>query len=147
LRNRLLVGEVHDDNAWFAGGIDGHAGLFGTAEAIFRLLRWLVAELDGRASGSIFSRQILDEVFHGTTHQPWPLGFDRPALRHSSAGRHFSIKSVGHLGYTGVSFWLDLDKGYSVIFLTNRVHPSRWNTRLLEFRPHIHDLIMEHFEI
>jgi CubicO group peptidase (beta-lactamase class C family) len=36
LRNRLLVGEVHDDNAWYAGGIDGHAGLFGSAEAVFR---------------------------------------------------------------------------------------------------------------
>ena len=43
LRNRLLVGEVHDDNAWFAGGIDGHAGLFGTADAVFHLLRHLIA--------------------------------------------------------------------------------------------------------
>ncbi len=42
VRNRLLVGEVHDDNAWYSGGVDGHAGLFGTAEAVFRLLRYLV---------------------------------------------------------------------------------------------------------
>jgi hypothetical protein len=49
VRNRLLIGEVHDDNAWFAGGVDGHAGLFGTAEALFRLLRCLVAGAQGGA--------------------------------------------------------------------------------------------------
>jgi CubicO group peptidase (beta-lactamase class C family) len=147
VRNRLLVGEVHDDNAWFAGGIDGHAGLFGTAEAVFRLLRILVADARGRSSTSVFSRQILADVFHGEGKHPLPLGFDRPSALNSSAGRYFSANSVGHLGFTGCSFWMDLEKEICIILLTNRVHPFRWNPRLGQFRPFIHDRIMEHFEI
>jgi CubicO group peptidase (beta-lactamase class C family) len=147
LRNRLLAGEVHDDNAWFAGGIDGHAGLFGTAESIFRLLRFLVANLRGRGTKSIFSQPILSEVFHGAKQNSLPLGFDRPSVQNSSAGRYFSADTVGHLGFTGVSFWMDLEKDCTVILLTNRVHPFRWNNRLRLFRPDIHNRIMEHFEI
>jgi len=145
LRKRLLIGEVHDDNAWFAGGIDGHAGLFGTAAAVFKLLRMLVAGYRGHPS--ILSRQILGEVFHGVANNPQPLGLDRPSAGNSRAGRYFSADTVGHLGFTGVSFWLDLEKDVVVILLTNRVHPFRWNTRLQRFRPRIHDRVMEHFEI
>ncbi|MGD8701781.1 MAG: serine hydrolase, partial [Desulfosarcina sp.] len=65
VRNRLLVGEVHDDNAWYAGGIDGHAGLFGTAMAVFQLLRHLAADLHGYSSAPLFSKQILAEVLYG----------------------------------------------------------------------------------
>ncbi|WP_319404850.1 serine hydrolase domain-containing protein [uncultured Desulfosarcina sp.] len=147
VRNRLLVGEVHDDNAWFAGGIDGHAGLFGTAEAVFQLLRLLVADWRGRSSAPIFSEPILCDIFHGAGKNPLPLGFDRPSVENSSAGRYFSANTIGHLGFTGVSFWMDLDKEICIVLLTNRVHPFRWNTRLGQFRPHIHDRIMEHFEI
>ena len=147
LRNRLLVGEVHDDNAWFAGGIDGHAGLFGTAEAVFQLLRYLVADLRGRSSRPTLSRRILADVFNAENKNPLPLGFDRPSAQQSSAGRYFSVNTVGHLGFTGVSFWMDLEKEFCIILLTNRVHPSRWNTRLGQFRPFVHDRIMEHFEI
>lgn len=147
VRNRLLVGEVHDDNAWFAGGVDGHAGLFGTARAIFQLLRFLAADLQGRSATALFSKRMLRGLFGGETPSALPLGFDRPSAQHSSAGRHFSANTVGHLGFTGVSFWMDLEKDVCIILLTNRVHPFRWNMRLRQFRPRIHDRIMEHFEI
>jgi CubicO group peptidase (beta-lactamase class C family) len=145
LRKRLLIGEVHDDNAWYAGGVDGHAGLFGTASAVFKLLRALAAGYRGQRS--LFSRRIIGEIFHGTPGNPLPLGLDRPSAKNSSAGRSFSAQTVGHLGFTGVSFWWDLEKDVVIILLTNRVHPSRWNTRLQQFRPRIHDRVMEHFEI
>lgn len=147
LRCRLLSGEVHDDNAWFTGGVDGHAGLFGTAEAVFALLRRLVAEAAGRAADPVFSTRILAEIFSGNQKDHFSLGFDRPAAEKSSAGRYFSRASVGHLGFTGVSFWLNPGVDVTVILLTNRVHPYRWHNRLIEFRPRIHDAIMEHFGI
>ena len=147
LRNRLLTGEVHDDNAWFAGGVDGHAGLFGTALAVFQLIRNLVAQLGGYASTPLFSQQTLAEFLCGTASHPLPLGFDRPDGEHSSSGRYFSSRSVGHLGFTGTSFWLDLEKDLCVVLLTNRVHPYRWNTRLRQFRPRIHDRFVEQYEI
>lgn len=147
IRNRLLIGEVHDDNAWFAGGIDGHAGLFGTAGAVFKLLRLLATSLQGGGGGTFLSKEILAEVFYGGKGACLPLGFDRPSANNSSAGHYFSVHSVGHLGFTGVSFWMDLEKDVIVILFTNRVHPFRWNNRLRPFRPEIHDRIMEHFEI
>jgi CubicO group peptidase (beta-lactamase class C family) len=75
----------------------------------------------------------------------WALGFDTPASLDSSAGRYFSAKTIGHLGFTGTSFWLDLEREISVILLTNRVHPSRDNEKIKEFRPLLHDAVMEEF--
>ncbi len=147
LRKRLLVGEVHDDNAWYAGGIDGQAGLFGTAEAVFRLLRRLVTGFRGQGTSHLFSHDVLLEMLSGSESDSSLLGFDRPSGEDSSAGRYFSSNSIGHLGYTGTSFWMDLEKEMCVILLTNRVHPSRWNQQLRQFRPLVHDRIMEHFEI
>jgi CubicO group peptidase (beta-lactamase class C family) len=71
------------------------------------------------------------------------LGFDAPALKNSSAGSYFSANSVGHLGFTGTSFWMDLDRFIIVIMLTNRVHPSRDNMVIKTFRPKLHDAVMK----
>jgi CubicO group peptidase (beta-lactamase class C family) len=147
LRKRLLVGEVHDDNAWYAGGIDGQAGLFGTAKAVFQLLRQLVADFRGHGTPPFFSRKVLLEMLTGSELDQSLMGFDRPSSEDSSAGHYFSSNSIGHLGYTGTSFWMDLEKDQCIVLLTNRVHPSRWNQRLRQFRPLVHDRIMEHFEI
>jgi CubicO group peptidase (beta-lactamase class C family) len=147
LRCRLLAGEVHDDNAWYAGGVDGHAGLFGTARAVFHLLRRLAAEHGGCEKTPVFSKEILDLIFKNNPEDHFSLGFDRPAAENSSAGRYFSKNSVGHLGFTGVSFWMDPTTDLTVVLLTNRVHPFRWHNRLVDFRPEIHDRIVEHFGI
>jgi CubicO group peptidase (beta-lactamase class C family) len=147
VRNRLLSGEVHDDNAWFAGGVDGHAGLFGTAEAVFGLLGMLAKGLGGHLKTGVFSVSMLEKMLRGNQNHHFSLGFDRPAAENSSAGHYFSEETVGHLGFTGVSFWMDLKSDITVILLTNRVHPYRWHNRLADFRPRIHDRIMEHFGI
>jgi hypothetical protein len=82
VRNRLLVGEVHDDNAWFAGGIDGHAGLFGTAKAVFQLLRGLSADLRGQRQRPYFSKSILPKFFMGRRQTPcrWDSTARRPNI-------------------------------------------------------------------
>jgi CubicO group peptidase (beta-lactamase class C family) len=73
------------------------------------------------------------------------LGFDTPSCTDSSAGQHFSAESIGHLGFTGTSFWLDLQREMAVILLTNRIHPNRANEKIKEFRPLLHDAVMEEF--
>jgi CubicO group peptidase (beta-lactamase class C family) len=75
VRNRLLVGEVHDDNAWFAGGVDGHAGLFGTAEAVFRLLRFWLRIFGAVRQASVFSKRILSDIFNGKGSPSIAAGF------------------------------------------------------------------------
>jgi CubicO group peptidase (beta-lactamase class C family) len=76
-------------------------------------------------------------------HFTHALGWDTPSPKNSSSGMYFSRRSVGHLGFTGTSLWWDLEKNCHVILLTNRVHPNRNNEQIKQFRPKIHDLIMQ----
>ncbi len=142
-RETLLTGMVHDDNAYVIGGIDGHAGLFGSAGGVHRLLTTLQAGFKGKAIAQVFEKKLLHQFFERNADSKRALGFDTPAASGSSCGRHFSKTSVGHLGFTGTSFWMDLEQGIIVILLTNRVHPSRDNNRIKHFRPMLHDTIME----
>ncbi|MEJ2366068.1 MAG: serine hydrolase [Deltaproteobacteria bacterium] len=145
-RDRILSGEVHDENAYALGGVAGHAGLFGTAQEIKCVLDCILDTISGENTSFPWSREYLTEFLQPAHLHPvstWALGFDTPASSHSSAGRYFSSRSVGHLGFTGTSFWLDLEKGISVILLTNRIHPSRANEKIKEFRPLLHDAVME----
>ncbi len=140
-RNKLLEGVADDENAYAAGGIEGHAGLFGTAQDVNSLLTKLLFTFHG-ISDSLFAPELVRTFFGRQEGTDWALGFDTPSLTGSSCGRYFSRKSVGHLGFTGTSFWIDLDRFVSVILLTNRVHTSRDNVKIKEFRPVLHDAVM-----
>lgn len=143
-RKRVLQGEVHDENAYAAGGHSGHAGLFGTAEDVCVLAELLKSHHDGKRDDYLRPETVRAFFAPGGGHAcgTWALGWDRPSQRDSSAGRFFSGNSVGHLGFTGTSLWMDLDKDVIVVFLTNRVHPTRSNERIKAFRPAIHDEVM-----
>jgi CubicO group peptidase (beta-lactamase class C family) len=139
-RGRVLKGEVEDENAWVCGGIQGHAGLFGSAAGVYRLCLEILNAMEQRPT------RVLDHAVAATFVQKYPghtlaAGFDTPSRTGSSAGQYFSPRTVGHLGFTGTSFWIDPDSGVIVILLTNRVHPSRANQKIKAFRPKIHDCI------
>jgi CubicO group peptidase (beta-lactamase class C family) len=141
-RKRVLCGEVHDDNAYAMGGVAGHAGLFGSARDVDALLCRLEACWAGR--DSFVAPEIVREFWTRADIVPgstWALGWDTPASQNSTAGSLFSAKTVGHLGFTGTSLWVDLERQRHVILLSNRVHPSRDNDAIREFRPLIHDLV------
>ncbi len=145
-RKKVLCGEVHDDNCYVVGGVCGHAGLFSTAEELHRLLKMILKAYQGKVKAGIFRRELIS-VFLERQDSPsgtsWALGFDTPSAEGSSTGHYFSGKSVGHLGFTGVSFWMDLEREIIILLLTNRIHPSRTNEKIKTFRPRIHDAIME----
>ncbi|HEX6172396.1 MAG TPA: serine hydrolase [Candidatus Binatia bacterium] len=143
-RKKVLCGEVHDDNAFAMGGVAGHAGLFSSARDIHAI----VTQLDRclRGCSSFLPQWLVHEFFTKDDSVPqstYALGWDTPAPENSSSGLHFSRRSVGHLGFTGTSLWWDLEKNCHVILLTNRVHPNRNNEKIKQFRPKIHDLIMQ----
>jgi len=142
-RGMLLKGAVHDDNAFAMGGIAGHAGLFGTARDVYGLLATLLAVYQGRQQTSIFRPAIVRTFLDRLPNAERTLGFDAPAATGASCGRYVSQKSVGHLGFTGTSFWMDLERSIIIILLTNRVHPSRDNIRIRAFRPVLHDAVMK----
>jgi CubicO group peptidase (beta-lactamase class C family) len=142
-RNILLEGVVHDENAYVMGGIEGHAGLFGTAGDVNLLLSELLFSFHGISKQAVIDGKQANHFLRRREGTSRALGFDAPSLTGSSAGSHFSSNSVGHLGFTGTSFWMDLDNFVIVILFTNRVHPSRENMKIKEFRPALHDIIME----
>lgn len=142
-RNILLTGAVHDENAWAAGGIEGHSGLFGNAQSLSVLLSELVSAFHGRSSRPGFQPDLVRRFLKRSYDSDRALGFDTPSPAGSSSGHYFSRRSVGHLGFTGTSFWVDLDRFIIVILLTNRIHPSRANIRIKVFRPKLHDAIMK----
>ena len=144
LRKRLLVGEVDDENAFAMGGVSGHAGLFAPVKEVDRIAAELLASYAGRSDfipqkivQQFWSR---DGAVRGST---WALGWDSPSAEYSSSGHHFSAAAVGHLGFTGTSIWIEPSRGIAISLLTNRVHPRRDNQAIRDFRPKIHDLIME----
>lgn len=141
-RGRILKGHVHDDNAYCLGGVAGHAGLFGTATGVGDLLAALLTAYRRPSAAGVFNADLVRLFFKRRPPSDGALGFDTPAARDSSSGRYFSPNTVGHLGFTGTSFWMDLDRGIIVVLLTNRVHPSRANEDIRSFRPMIHDQIM-----
>ena len=145
-RGRILWGEVHDPNASAMGGVAGHAGLFGAADDVMRFAQVLLDVWHGRSE--VWPRELLHEF---TRRQglpegsDWALGWDTPTEGASSAGRYFGERSIGHLGFTGTSLWIDLEREAVVVFLTNRVHLVAKRSRF-GLRPAVHDLLMEAFQ-
>jgi CubicO group peptidase (beta-lactamase class C family) len=143
-RGRLLQGEVHDANAAALEGIAGHAGLFGTAEAVGRITKaWLDSYL---GKPSIFRHESVRQFVNAQPGTSWALGWDTPS-QPSSSGQWFSPQSFGHLGFTGTSIWIDPIRELEVIFLSNRVHPTRDNQAIKAFRPQLHDVIIQGLEV
>jgi CubicO group peptidase (beta-lactamase class C family) len=144
-RNRVLWGEVHDPNASVMGGAAGHAGLFSSADDVMKFALTLLDVWHGRSD--VWPRELMREF---TTRQglpegsDWALGWDTPTQGASSSGRYFARDSVGHLGFTGTSLWIDLEAEAVVILLTNRCHQVAKFSRF-ELRPIVHDLVREAF--
>jgi serine-type D-Ala-D-Ala carboxypeptidase len=142
-RGRVIRGEVHDENAFALGGIAGHAGLFGTGSAVMAMAGAWLSGYHGRSH--FFHRELVHRFVSRDFNMPKSsraLGWDTPSPP-SSSGQYFSAQSFGHLGFTGTSLWIDPSVDLEVVLLSNRVHPSRLDTRIQHFRPLIHDVIYE----
>ncbi|MGE5258015.1 MAG: serine hydrolase domain-containing protein [Hyphomicrobiales bacterium] len=141
-RGRLMAGEVHDENAHVLGGVAGHAGLFGTAAGVHGVLSELLKAYHQNTGGRLFDRRTVQRFFRRVPGTDKALGFDMPAPVAPSCGLFFPPDSIGHLGFTGTSFWMHLEQSLDVILVTNRVHPTRANIAIRAFRPLIHDVVM-----
>jgi CubicO group peptidase (beta-lactamase class C family) len=148
-RKRTLCGEVHDDNAWLMGGVCGHAGLFGSAKGVGRWASAWMASFHGLDAefplSSDVTQWMLKLKHRAPQRSSFVLGWDTPSVGYSSAGQGFGRLSVGHLGFTGTSVWMDLERRVVMVLLTNRVHPDRHTSSSVQgirwLRPQIHDEI------
>lgn len=140
-RHRIIQGEVNDENCFILGGCAGHAGLF---SSVPDLLTFAAAILSPKEDPGIFHPETVSlfttkRVFPARTSRA--LGWDTPS-EPSSSGEHFGPRSVGHLGYTGTSIWIDPDRRLAVVLLTNRTWPDRSNQAIKQVRPAFHNAIV-----
>ena len=145
-RGEVNRGAVNDDNAWAMGGAAGHAGVFSTARDVAHLGQAWLDALHGRRSivpadvATEFARR---DATPGTTRA---LGWDTPSAEGSSLGARLGRSgrgAIGHLGFTGTSLWIDVERELVIVLLTNRVHPTAENERIRAFRPRFHDAVAE----
>ena len=155
-RGRVLRGEVHDENAALMDGVSGHAGLFGSAPDLLTFAEWV---LHGRTGGQAGSRtdsgggyadgpfvrpSVLTEFTRRQNLVPGSsraLGWDTPTPG-GSAGSLLSPHGFGHTGFTGTSLWIDPERRLAIVVLSNRVNPTRNNSRWTPVRGRIADLVM-----
>ncbi len=144
-RKRLIIGEVHDETAALLKGVSGHAGLFSTAENVYRVLLMLLN------NGNFKGKQIINEATVKLFTKKYDnsdraLGWDIKSPEGSSSGRFFSNVSYGHTGFTGTSAWVDPVNKLAVVFLTNRVYPTRENMKIIKVRPELHNAVFKAFQ-
>jgi CubicO group peptidase (beta-lactamase class C family) len=132
-RRQQLSGNVHDQGAALLGGVAGHAGLFGTAEGVARMMQLFLNE--GHANGLRFSDRAAIQKFtacHACAEgNRRGLGFDKPQLEGvGPTCLCVSPRSFGHTGFTGTFAWADPESGVILVFLSNRVYPDAENSKL-----------------
>lgn len=135
LRKTTLQGFVHDESAAFQGGVSGNAGLFSTAGEVARIYQMLLngGELDGKRYLSketcrLFTTTVARSCRRG-------LGFDKPDMQNpakSPCAPSAPASVYGHTGFTGTCAWVDPDNGLVYVFLSNRIYPDVWNSKLLK---------------
>jgi CubicO group peptidase (beta-lactamase class C family) len=147
-RKRRIQGEVQDENAWLLEGAAGHAGLFSNVPDLLRfanqILNSVSRKIPAANTANLFhpyTVQLFAER-QGPMDNSHALGWDTPSKK-SSSGRHFSPHSIGHLGYSGCSLWIDLEAGIAAVLLTNRTWPDRKNQLHRKVRPAFHNAVRE----
>ncbi|MBN2572359.1 MAG: serine hydrolase, partial [Ignavibacteriales bacterium] len=142
-RMTTVKGKVHDENAYLLGGIAGHAGLFSSTSNLAIFCQMILN------NGKYKNKQIIKE----STIKEWTKLQSEDGSRgygwgiktnsgYCSGGSKISEGSIGHTGFTGTSIWIDKKRELFVVLLTNRVHPTRENNKIGEFRPVIHNAII-----
>jgi serine-type D-Ala-D-Ala carboxypeptidase len=143
-RRRLIQGEVHDENASVMGGVAGHAGVFASAPDLARFAQEILHQGSGvfrPETLQLFGSKERSRI--GTNRA---LGFDIPSPP-SQSGRYFSQGSLGHLGFTGTSLWMDPERDLATVLLSNRTWPDRSSQQIKRVRPAVHDAIGEALEM
>lgn len=149
-RNRLLQGEVHDESASFLGGIAGNAGLFSNAPDLYKFMKMMLNRGKIVETNLTYLKEETINTFTQRYNESYSntraLGWDTkptPLKYRPPCGELFSDNCFGHTGFTGTSIWCDKDKNLIIIFLTNRVYPTRNDNRIMDIRPELHNTIVK----
>lgn len=150
-RRQLIHGFVHDQTAAMMGGVAGHAGLFGNANDLAKLMQMFLN--NGLYGGQRYLNHETVAFFTRQQHamSRRALGFDKPEpdpSKESPVTRRATPRSYGHTGFSGTLVWVDPEYDLVYIFLSNRIHPESFNRKLTELkvRTRIHEVIYRAIE-
>jgi CubicO group peptidase (beta-lactamase class C family) len=146
LRGGLVRGKVHDERAYYLGGVSGHAGLFSSAADLSRAARMLLNGGPPLVSAPTLAR------FSGYADSSFSnrgLGWQKPSypgMKFSTAGpwglsKAISSRAFGHTGFTGTSIIVDPANDVYILLLSNRVNPTRNNSKIGGVRTRLTDAI------
>jgi CubicO group peptidase (beta-lactamase class C family) len=139
IRGGKVWGMVHDERAYYLGGVSAHAGIFSSAHDLARFARMYLNR--GTLDGVQIVRPQTIELFTTRQLQDRALGWQK-ADGSNSAGHLMSESAFGHTGFTGTSIWIDPARDVFVILLSNRVNPTRANTKIGRVRVALADAVM-----
>ena len=135
----VLQGVVHDENARFLRGVSANAGVFSDIHDMIRFAQMLARGGEGYLSRGMLKKAIALQAGDENVHRG--LGFHLAGTPENYMGDLFPATSFGHTGFTGTSLAIDPETGFFVILLSNRVHPTRENTKLMRFRRRMHNML------
>ncbi|HHW01283.1 MAG TPA: beta-lactamase family protein [Thermoanaerobacterales bacterium] len=137
----VIVGKVHDGNAYAMGGASGHAGLFSTAPDLCNFMSMILNEgyFQGRKILSLRSIELMNRCYTDGLNERRGLGWQLKTFG-DSIGELVGDNAMYHTGFTGTSMLIDRERGFGFVLLTNRVHPTRDNDKLLNYRGHINNI-------
>ena len=149
-----VKGYVHDETSFALGGVAGHAGLFSTAMDASRFIKMILnnGTLDGQ---EILSKQTVDLMFKRQISECDSIGVIPVKARNlgwqahetfSNAGDYISDNSILHTGFTGTNIWIDRDRNLGFVLLSNRVHPTRNNTKHMRVRACLANMILANWQ-
>lgn len=138
-RQRVIQGEVHDENASAMGGVAGHAGVFSNVADLAKFAMCLL-----RGGAPIFKHETVEKFTRRapTALGSYALGWDTPS-QPSQSGKYLSSRAYGHLGFTGTSLWIDPERDLAIVLLTNRTWPDAKNEAIKQIRPAFHDAVFK----
>lgn len=119
-RSHQIWSEVHDGNAYFMGGAAGHAGLFSTAEDVFKIALQFLPQYTSLLKPE--TCELFRTNFTPGMNEHRSFAFQLASTEGSTAGTTMSPESFGHNGFTGTSLWIDPVKDRIFVLLTNRTH-------------------------
>lgn len=136
-------GVVHDENARFLRGVSANAGVFSDIHDMIRFAQMLARGGDGYLSPATLRKAIACQAEDGEVRRG--LGFHLAGTPENFMGDLVPDTAFGHTGFTGTSLMVEPESGFFVVLLTNRVHPTRENTKLFRFRRRLHNVAYAYF--
>ena len=131
----IICGDVHDGKAFRLGGVSGNAGLFSTVEDVSKFSEMLLnnGELGNKRILTQSTCKLLKKNYTAGLTSSRTLGWIKKD-KNTAMGDYYSDDCLYHTGFTGTSIYIDYERNCAVILLSNRIHPSRDNQNIMDFR-------------